>query len=471
MSDALINVIRAFVEGINLFFIFYLIGYSIFLFLSVVIGATTLYNRRREEKFKNTFSQDYYIPISIIVPAYNEEVTVVETIKSLLQLQYRSYEIIVVDDGSKDKTSQQILEAFRMFHVRRPIRSIITAQKVNSIYESHEYKVPITLIRKKNGGKADALNTGINACRFPYFVCMDADSVLQYDSLQKIVQPILKNNNVVAVGGSIRASNSVELEGGRVKEYRMPKNLLAYMQVLEYDRSFLASRILFDKFNGSMILSGAFALFKKDVVIDAGGYDNTSLGEDMELVVKLHEYCLKNKIPYLIEYATDAICWTQVPEKMSDLKRQRKRWHLGLFQSMWKYRNMFMNPDFGMLSMISYLYFFIYELMSPFIELLGIVAVILSHLVDMLNYKFMILFLGVYTIFSVVMSLTSFFARVYTIELSITLKDALKAPLLSIIEIAFLRLRLAFVRMTSLLGYRKETAKWGRIERKKIDFK
>ena len=163
---------------------------------------------------------------------------------------------------------------------------------------------------------------------------MDADSVLQYDSLEKIVRPVLEDHRVVAVGGTVRPCNGAEIENGKVVRYRMPNKLLACMQVLEYDRSFLASRILFDKFNGNIIISGAFGLFLKSVVIAAGGYDSSTMGEDMELVVKLHVFCRENDRDYRIRYVTDAICWTQVPEKLSDLIKQRRRWHIGLFQSM-----------------------------------------------------------------------------------------------------------------------------------------
>ena len=195
-----------------------------------------------------------------------------------MTLEYRAYEIIVVDDGSKDRTSEVLAETFDMHLVHRPIRRQINCQREEYVYETRAQKVPVTLIRKKNGGKADALNMGINAANFPYFICMDADSVLQYDSLRRIAQPILENGNVVAVGGIVRISNDVELENGRVKRYRLPRSILAFMQVLEYDRSFLASRILFDRFNGSLIISGAFGLFKKDTVIAVGGYDNKTDG-------------------------------------------------------------------------------------------------------------------------------------------------------------------------------------------------
>ena len=450
-------------------FIVYLIGYSTFLFLSVVIGATTLYKRKMQDRLMNKFTENYFVPITIVVPAYNEEVTVVQTVKSLLTLDYKLYEIVVVDDGSKDTTSQQLIDAYNMHPVRRPLHRQIPCQPEEFIYESHEQKVPLTLIRKKNGGKADALNMGINAAQYPYFICMDADSVLQYDSLHKLVVPVLEEENVVAVGGTVRPSNDVELYEGKVKKYRLPKNILACMQLLEYDRSFLASRILFDKFNGSLIISGAFGMFKKETVIAAGGYDHGTMGEDMELVVKLHSYCLTNKIPYSIKYATDAVCWTQVPEKLGDLKKQRKRWHLGLFQTMWKHRKMMANPKYGAVGFVSYMYFLLYELLSPFIEVFGVFTMVWAYFIDILNLPFMLLFLLIYASYNSILTLTAFFSRIQTIDLTVKPKDFFKSIMLCFFEVTTLRFIMAFVRLTAFKGYKKKKLDWGRIERKKMN--
>ena len=463
--------VKLLLTGVGYFFIAYLIGYSTFLFLSVIVGSLDLYKHHRQEQFKSILPSDYYVPISIIVPAYNEEITVVDTVRSLLTLEYRAYEIIVVDDGSKDRTSEVLAKAFDMHLVHRPIRRQVDCQREEFIYETRAQKVPLTLIRKKNGGKADTLNMGINAANFPYFICMDADSVLQYDSLRRIVQPVLADGNVVAVGGIVRISNDVELENGRVKRYRLPRNILAFMQVLEYDRSFLASRILFDRFNGSLIISGAFGLFKKSTVIAVGGYDRKTLGEDMELVVKLHEYCTSNSIPYSIRYASDAICWTQAPERMRDLCKQRRRWHLGLFQSMYKHRTMFSNHRFGAVSFVSYLYFLIYELLSPFIEIFGVCTMALAWWFDLINVPFMVLFFLIYAVFGAILTLTAFFSRIYTADLTVSFGDGVRAACLCLFELVFLRFILAWVRCTAFIGYRKRRLSWGRIERRKINLK
>ena len=394
------DVLKAALQVVGGFFVAYMIGYASFLFLSVTVGSSALYGAKRRNALKNELRGEYYVPVSIIVPAHNESVTIESTVRSLLALDYRTYEIIVVDDGSTDDTAQILRDAFHMFRINRPIQRRLRCQRVEAVYETRAWKTPITLIQKRNGGKADALNMGINASRYPYFLCMDADSVLQRDSLEKIVRPVLEDDRVVAVGGAVRPCNGAEIEDGAVVRYRMPNKLLPCMQVLEYDRSFLAARILFDKFNGSIIISGAFGLFKKSVVVDAGGYDTTTMGEDMELVMKLHVFCREHGAPYLIRYATDAICWTQAPEKLSDLCKQRRRWHIGLFQSMTRHRRILSDPKYGMVGLVSYIYFLIYELFSPYIEVAGMVTTALAMALGVLNVSFMVLYMGIYVAYS-----------------------------------------------------------------------
>lgn len=461
---------QVFFQYVGIFFVLYLVGYASFLLLSVTVGSSELWDARRRGKLKNELKKDYYLPVTIVVPAHNESVTIEATVRSLLALKYSLYEIIVVDDGSTDETMDVMVQAFSMQQIARPIQRQLKCQPEEAVFETRSYKVPVTLIRKKNGGKADALNMGINAARYPYFICMDADSVLQYDSLEKVVRPMLEDDNVIAVGGTVRPCNGAQIKDGHLVKYGMPRKLLACMQVLEYDRSFLASRILFDKFNGSIIISGAFGLFRKSMVINVGGYDTGSLGEDMELIVKLHVFCREHDIPYRIRYASDAICWTQVPESLRDLMKQRRRWHIGLFQSMVEFRRIFLNPKFGVVSFVSYMYFLLYELLSPYIEIFGVLTVLLAFFADLINVPFMILFFLIYAVYSSVLSLTAFFARVHTVDLKLSASDMIKAVGLCFFEVSCLRFILAWVRMSALIGYRRKKNQWGRIERKKIDF-
>lgn len=457
--------ISLFLDIIGVFFLLYLLVYASYLFLSVTVGAWRLYHLDRMRRIKNELKHDFYFPVSILVPAHNEEVTILDSVESLLTLNYQLYEIIVIDDGSSDNTSKLLVEHFHMHQVSRPIRRILPCQPQEAVYESEDARVKITLIRKKNGGKGDSLNMGINASQFPYFLCIDADSMLQKDSLERIVQPIMEDDSVVAVGGLIRVAQCVTLEEGDVLGYRLPWNLLTCMQVMEYDRSFLASRILMDAFNGNLIISGAFGLFKKDVVMAAGGYDTHTLGEDMELVVKLHVFCKNNLHKYSIRYEPNAVCWSQAPASLSDLHKQRRRWHLGLFQSMMKHRTMFLKPRFGLVGSVSYLYYLLYELFSPQVEIVGLATTLLAGFSGLLNWPFMIRFFLLYAVYGSILTITAFFQRIYTQNLKIRKSDVVKACIMCLVENVFFRFFLDFTRATAFIGYKKKKNHWGQIKR------
>lgn len=458
-----VDTVKTILIIIEVLFVVYMIGYASFLFISMIVGSNELFESVKKRQLHNAIHHEYYVPISIIVPAYNEEVTITQTIRSLLSLDYRIYEIIVVNDGSKDNTEQVVKDTFHLQQELRPIRRQLPCKDAISVFSGMSDKgVPITLINKQNGGKADSINMGINAAKYPYFVCMDADSILQKDSLTKIAVPVLENQNVVAVGSMIRISNGCVFQDGKLVKFRLPKKLIPAFQVLEYERSFLSSRILLDKFNANLIISGAFGLFKKDAVIDVGGYQIGSMGEDMELIVKLHSYYRSNRLPYSIKYAYDAICWTQAPERIRDLLKQRKRWHIGLMQSMLSHVNL--------IGVGSYLYYLLYELLSPFIELLGILVTCIAYMFGLLNLKYMIIFFLTYALFGSMLTVISFLARNFLSDIRIGLGDAVKAFLLCIPENIFLRFLLAWTRLFSILFYRGKKTNWGSIQRQEIDY-
>lgn len=457
-----VDMVKELLYYVEIFFIIYLIGYSTFLFCSVVAGGNQLFENMKKKQLQNEIHHDFYVPVSIIIPAYNEEVTIIETIKSLMHLDYRLYEVIVVNDGSKDSTGALVAQTFDLHQVMRPIRCQVPCQDAVSIYEGTLKKdIAITLINKKNGGKADAINMGINAALFPYFICMDADSILQYDSLTHIASPVLENQNVVAVGSMIRVSNDSIFRNGKAVEMHLPKKLVPALQTLEYERSFLASRILLDKFNANLIVSGAFGLFKKDAVIQVGGYQVNSIGEDMELIMKLHSYYSSNHLPYVIKYAYDAVCWTQAPERLRDLLKQRKRWHIGLIQSMGSHR-MFLKP--------SYLYYLFYELLSPLIELTGLLLVPLAAAFGLLDPWYMAALFLTYAFFGSILTVTSFATRNFLSDAKVSFGDIVKAILLCIPENIFLRFILAWTRLAAILFYRGKKTKWGEIKRYQIDY-
>ena len=454
-----------FFTGTGIFFLVYLLLYASYLFASVTVGAFRLYKLEKMAQIKNELKHEFYFPVSILVPAYNEEVTIIDSVESLLNLKYRLYEIIVIDDGSSDRTTELMVDHFQMKKVSRPIRRMVDCEMQEAVYECRVKNIRITLIRKKNGGKGDALNMGINASEYPYFVCMDADSMLQGDSIERIVQPIMEDDDVVAVGGLIRIAQCVSIENGEISGYHLPWNLLLSLQAMEYDRSFLASRILLDSFNGNLIISGAFGLFRKDVVAAAGGYDRQTLGEDMELVVKLHAFCRNNNMKYAIRYEPNAICWSQAPSSFKDLKSQRRRWHLGLFQCMTKYRHLFLNRHYGLLGTVSYIYYLIYELWSPVIELFGLFTVVLAALLGRLNTGFMLKLYVLYAVYGAILTMTAFFQRIYSQNVRISVGDVFKACVMCVIENVFFRLLLDFIRCTAFIGYKRHKLAWGKIKR------
>lgn len=457
------EIIKAVISFAEVFFVIYLIGYASFLFISVLSGGNETFNSMKKKQLRNEIHHDYFVPVSIIVPAYNEEVTISETMKSLLKLDYRHYEIIVVNDGSTDQTSEIVRKQLGLHPVQRPIRRQLDCEDPVSVFEGlGAGRVPITLINKENGGKADSINMGINASRYPYFICMDADSILEKDALTKIARPVLENQDVIAVGSMIRICNDSVFRDGELVELRMPKKIIPAFQVLEYERSFLASRIFLDKFNANLIVSGAFGLFKKDAVLAVGGYKKDCMGEDMELIMKLHEYYRSNHLPGIIKYAYDAVCWTQCPERLRDLIRQRRRWHIGLIQSMTRHsRDM---------SMGSYFYYLFYEMLSPVIELFGLVCTILAYLVGIINLPVTIAIFLIYSVYGALLTVITFTTRNFLSEHKGKMVDILKAFLFCIPEIVFLRFVMAWTRMFAPFHMRGKKTKWGKIRRVKINY-
>ncbi len=441
----------------------YPIGYTSFLFAAVVAGNNQLFHDSKKKQLKNEIHHDYYVPVSIIVPAYNEEVTILSTIQSLLHLEYQLYEIIIVNDGSQDRTADLVIETFGLYPVHRPIRKQVPCQEALTVYEGKDEKrIPITLIHKKNGGKADAINMGINVAKYPYFICMDADSILQKDSLTKIVVPVLENQDVVAVGSMIRISNDSEFENGELVKLRLPKKWLPAFQVLEYERSFLASRILLDYFNANLIISGAFGLFKKDAVIQVGGYQVGCIGEDMELIMKLHAYHRTNAIPYRIKYTYDAVCWTQAPERLQDFIKQRRRWYIGLMQSMFRH--------ITVAGKLSYFYYLVYELLSPMIELCGIIITLLACWFGVLQPVSVLCLALVYAVFGSLLTVISYLARNYMGDTHLSYREVIRAILLCIPENIGLHFLLAWTRLLAIFQYHGKKASWGKITRYQIHY-
>lgn len=459
------------IEYINMFFMFYIFIYAVIFFISTISSVLEIDEDRRRKRYLNEISiknSENYVPISILVPAYNEEETVVDCINSLSYLDYSEYEIIVIDDGSKDNTSNVVIENFKLKKIARPIRKVVQCENEESIYEGYTFNnKKITLVRKKNGGKADALNMGINISKYPLFVSLDADSILQRDSLINIVRPFMEDDTTVAVGGNIKVANQVVLDKGKVIKIFSPKKLLVIFQLIEYYRVFLTTRVWFNRFNGNLIISGAFGLFKKSSVVNIGGYDTNTIGEDMDLVVKLHSFYRKNRIPYNIKYSYYAVCWSQVPEKYKDFKGQRRRWHIGLMTTLINHKYIFLNPKYGIVGVFSFIYFLVYELFSCVLDIVGLIIIILSYFAGILSIDFLITFFMIYFAYSIVISVTSIILENYIFKHISSVWTILKLILLSAVESLGYRQVCSWCRLSGIIGYRKRKHEWNKISRKK----
>lgn len=310
--------------------------------------------------------------ISVIVPAYNEEVGIALTLNNLLHLDFMRYEVIVINDGSTDGTLESLKNAFHLEPAPDNARKALPCAPVRAIYRSTRHH-NLIVVDKENGGKADALNAGLNFASHPYFCSIDADVIMEADSLQRVMQSVIESDRrVIAVGGIIRVANGCRIEKGRIVEVLMSGNPLVVFQIVEYFRAFLCGRTGFSRFNGLMIISGAFGVFERALVIDIGGYRVHTVGEDMDLVTRLHAHMReKGDHAYRIKFVPDPVCWTEVPTNFRVLARQRRRWQRGLLEVLEDNARMFLNPRYGMVGMIGYPFFFLFEAWGVFIEFFG----------------------------------------------------------------------------------------------------
>ncbi|TXI99624.1 MAG: glycosyltransferase [Chryseobacterium cucumeris] len=387
------------------------------------LGAVLRYKK------ENTFT-DYSIiaanpnaPVfSVIAPAYNEGMTIVENVRSLLSLYYHNLEIIIVNDGSKDDSIQKLIEAYELESVAYYIQGKIETNAVRGVYKSKNPAFKkLIVVDKENGGKADALNVGVNISSGEYLVCIDVDCILEQDSILKLAKPMLEQTDkkFIACGGVIRLANNCVIENGKVVSVNMPKSLLGRTQALEYIRAFVLGRMAWSRASGLILISGAFGVFDRKIVLACGGYDKNTVGEDMELVVRMRKYMEEKNEPYEVLTIPDPLCWTEVPESKDILRKQRNRWMRGTMETLWKHRKMMFNPKYKKLGMISLPYWFFFEFLGPLIEFSGYIIFIIFLLLGIINWPFFIVLFALvismgflYSIYAILVDLVSH--QVYT---------------------------------------------------------
>ncbi len=345
-------------------------------------------------------------PVSILVPAYNEEATIVASVHSLLQLNYPEFEVIVIDDGSADGTLAALREAFALVPYPEAYRVRLATQPVTQILRSARRR-DLRVICKANGGKADALNAGVNAARFPLVCSVDADSVLQRDSLINAVRPFLDDRRTVACGGTVRLANGCRVDDGFVAEIGLPRRLLPLIQVVEYVRAFLFGRLGWSRVNALLIVSGAFGVFHKDTVAEVGGYRTVTVGEDMELILRMHRILKDAGRSYRITFVPDPVCWTEAPEDLRTLRNQRVRWQRGLTESLWMNRSLAFDPRAGAVGLLAFPFFLVFECLGPLFEVAGYLLLAAAVVTGDLSLQAFVLFLALVMALGLFLSVTA----------------------------------------------------------------
>ena len=373
------------------------LAYALSLTLAhLLVNVASLREVRRYMALRRGEPREYFVkgdepPISIIVPAYNEQDGIVASVRALLQVHYAAFEVIVVNDGSKDGTLERLAEAFDLRPFPQSYAQAIPTNRVRGVYYSAAHS-NVRVIDKDNGGKSDAINAGINLSALPLFCCVDADSILERDALLCIVQPFVNDERCVAVGGVIRLLNGCTVEDGHIVRRDLPRHWLALFQVVEYLRGILLARVGWSAVNGLLIISGAFGLFRKTAVAQVGGYATGAIGEDMDLTMRLHLHYAKSGEPYRIAFVPDPVCWTEAPESLKVLRAQRQRWQRGLSESLWANRALFGARGSGAAGWLAYPFFLLFEWLAPLVELGGYLVLLLSLWLGVVDWPLFVMF-------------------------------------------------------------------------------
>ncbi len=365
--DVLSWVFIAYFAGLNLVYI------SLNLFALRMIGRDSAQNRLAALP---GYSASLEPGISVIVPAYNEAATIGAAVRSMLQLDYPDFEVIVVNDGSRDDTLGALQREFGLQRFPEAYRVSVPVQPVRGLYRSPRFQ-PLRVIDKTNGGKADAVNAGINASQHGLVCIVDADSVLQRDSLRRIVRPFMQDSRVIAASGTVRISNGCRIRQGYLEHVDVPRDWLARIQIVEYLRGFLYGRLGWTRLNALPLISGAFGLFRRASIVEAGGMSVGTIGEDMELVLRLHRIQRLQRRDYRIVFVPDAVAWTEAPESMKVLRNQRTRWQRGLMESLMANARLLFHPRAGAVGWLAFPFLLLFEGIGPVVELVGYVVMTL----------------------------------------------------------------------------------------------
>ncbi|GAB2760541.1 glycosyltransferase family 2 protein [Salinimicrobium soli] len=429
-----------FIYGFNYLILLFAVTVMTSYLILAAISGVSLKSYLRRNKFVNynaLLALDSAPHVSLIAPAYNEGRTIQENVRSLLSINYNNFDVIVVNDGSKDNSIPLLIEKFDLVLSDRKYHPQIPTKEVKAIYvSSNPAYSRLIVVDKENGGKADALNTGINISKNPYLVCIDVDCIMDKDVLLKLAKPYMEQSGTrtIATGGVVRIANSCVIKSGKLMEVRAPEKMLARIQVIEYLRAFILGRMAWSKLDGLLIISGAFGMFDREIAVACGGYDTKTVGEDMELIVRMRRYMIERKEPYSVQYIPDPLCWTEAPETYKILRKQRSRWMRGTIETLFTHRKMLLNPKYKTLGLLSYPYWLFFEYYAPIVEVSGLLITILLVVLGILSWKFFFLFLLFVYAFAVMFSMMALYTEESTYRRYKTLSDHWKLVMAALLE-------------------------------------
>lgn len=457
-----------FLYGFNIFMLGYVLVLQLIFTVLAIAGWRAIENyvrRRPMRDYRSVAESEMSMPVSILVPAYNEEPSIVASLRSLLKSQFIEFEVVVINDGSKDGTLAVLKDAFGLVEVGRVPRSNLPTKLVRAVYAS-PLEPRVVVIDKENGGKADALNAGINHANFPLFCAIDGDSMLDAGALSRLVWEFQAAPETVAVGGIVRIVNGSRFENGHLVEVRTPRSLLANLQIVEYLRAFLGGRVGWSKAGMLMIISGAFGLFRRDVCVEVGGYDPTTVGEDAELVLRLHRHQRERGEPCRITFFPDPICWTECPEDLGTLMRQRDRWQRGLIEMIARHRTMLFRPRFGRIGCVAVPYFLVFEVLGPTIECIGYALFVVAVALGIIPLAFALAFLAIALTYGLVLSFLVILMEERAFRRYPGWTDLIRLAVCAVIENIGYRQLLAVVRMRAWYTLARGKQHWGEMTRK-----
>jgi len=441
------------------YFAFLNLLYALFGYLG--LRSVRGYARELSElALRDLLERDLDMPVSILVPAYNEGKSIVASVGSFLALHYPEFEVIVVSDGSDDRTVELLIEAFALVEHPRIYQRILDTAPILRSFRSLRHP-NLVVVEKERGGRADALNAALNHARFPLVAAVDADSVLDAEAILRASRLFLEDERVLAVGGTIRPINGAVMVEGRVTGLRMPKHWVERFQILEYARGFFTGRAGWSHFDALLIISGAFGLFRRTTVMEVGGFWRDTVAEDMELVVRMHKHYRRSGVPYRILFTPDPICWTEVPSNMRILRRQRNRWHRGLWETLWRHRDMLGNPRYGRLGFLAIPYFLLFEALGPVVEVLGYVLLAASYFLHILFVPFALLFMVLAILYGMLLSEMAVGIETLLLARYPRLRDRVILLLAALLEFVGYRQVLAWERFIAMFQVRSRRGQWG----------